>query len=151
MRLLPRLAMLFACLPLLLPPGLCACGASEVQTTPTRANVVTEAPKETKAPKCCGCSRHTKNEAPATQLVSPVPSEPEHAADHAPGCPATAERSNATERAEPVDHLTAVGFVVVPAHRSALAQQAPSAFAGARSTAPPHFPPLYLTHCALLI
>ena len=142
--------MLLACLPLLLPPGLCACGASEA-VTPKHANTAAHA-KETPARKCCGCSHHAKSDAtPTRRLATSTQHTPEHPVHHAPGCPATtgSERAKFTERAELVDHLTAVAFVTL-AHQPTLANVDCPVFADARSTPIYESQPRYLKHCALL-
>lgn len=145
MRLFPRLVMLLACVPLLLPPGLCACGASETSAAPTRANADAGA-----KPNRCGCRHHTTPASPATLHVSPAPHDPAHP-HHAPGCPATADGSKWVERAEPVGHLAPLALDALPTFGLTLADTRVAAPAPTGMAAPPHFPPLYLTHCALLI
>lgn len=148
MRLFPRLAMLLACVPLLFPPGLCACGA-EVVAPPQPVKAVNVAPRPTPA-KRCGCGHTAKHATTVTNSVATAPPEHEHRVPHAPSCPAVSaiERAPWVERAEPVDHVTAVAFVCSVTSTFAVAE--PGKQAVPRAVPDYAARPRYLTHCALL-
>lgn len=150
MRLFPRLVLLVACVPLLLPPGLCACG-SEAVAPSRRVNVANVAPAAAPV-KRCGCGHTAKHATTETRTVVPSAPEHEHQVPHVPSCPAVTgvERAPWAERAEPVDHVTALAFVVACANPFAFAEP------GTHDAPTPHCAPAfedrprYLTHCALL-
>jgi hypothetical protein len=79
-----RILVLAACLPLLLPPGLCACGAS--RHLPARAPTAEPAVRVVPA-ECCSHGHHHARAAtePATVPPAQTPAAPQD--QHAPGCP----------------------------------------------------------------
>lgn len=150
MRLLPRLVLLVACVPLLLPPGLCACGSEVVAPSQTVKAVQVESP--TTPAKRCGCGHTAKHKAAPTQAIVPAAPEHEHRVPHTAHCPAVSgtERAQLVERAEPVEHVTALAFVCAAAAFATDAEPMSRPFVWRDSAHSFEDRPRYLTHCALL-
>ena len=148
LRLFPRLVLLVACVPLLLPPSVCACGA-EVAAPSQAARGDTLAPKSSDS-KHCGCCHRAKSTAPTDELVSQH--QDERPVPHAPSCPIVSGvgRAQLAERAEPADHLTALAFVCLVPTLFALVEPLPSANDVPHSVPSFEAPPRFVAHCALL-
>lgn len=150
MRLFPRLVLLAACVPLLLPPGLCACGSEPV--APSQPVKVANAAPVTAPAKCCGCGHTAKRKAAPTHAVVPAAPEHEHQVPHKPHCPVLTgvETAPWVERVDPIDHVTALAFVVAFVDHLAFVEP------GTCDRTVPHCAPAfedqprYLAHCALL-
>lgn len=150
MRLFPRLVLLVACVPLLLPPGVCACGADGAAPAP-RATAEPDPPAPAPT-KCCGCSHGPKVVTPPAESVSQPAPERDRNVPHAPRCPAVSggERAPLPERAEPAGHLTALAFASALVELVAPAPPGGCVATASRAAVPFESPARYLAHCTLL-
>jgi len=142
-----RFLMLLACVPLLAPPGLCACRAGERDHTQSHQEA---APAPERA--CCA-HRHGPHDREASARPcepTPRPAPAPHDNDHCPGCPAVTAGVERLPWSEPTAGaigvpapaaLAGVPFVPAPPARHVLRPIAPD----------PSDPPLYLSHCSLVI
>lgn len=154
---LARILMLVACVPLLQPTGFCICkvaavngGASARQTAFSGRAGVSEASPCT---ACCTtgrCAEHASKAASSQAGRAGQPPRPAPADErHLPGCPAspTAEASKWVEPTPPLAAALPPSEPVAFAHFKVVAV--------ARLTTPPPYrssaPPLYLSHCSLVI
>lgn len=145
MAILVRVLTLLACGPLLVPPGICVCKAGEPACTDTHP-VSASPPHSTHR-----CSHHTADPSPDSVPVDPPGQDNAPAPhDHAPGCPAALsveqlQRVEATADAGllPV-FVEFVGVFVSPVTH----ERRPTDRSVAHCYSPP---PLYLTHCSLVI
>ena len=114
------------CLPLLVPPGVCACGAR---------------PMTQSAPKCGCCHKPARTKAPTATVGQPRPDR-----DHALACPAhpTADVRLAKHQVAAVtfDLPGSSLYAVLP--KSNEASPAPAAVSDSHAD-----PPLYLLVCAI--
>jgi len=139
--------MLVACGPLLQPTGLCVCKADGPARPPVEHRPVaaeTHAPAVAKRAGCC-----SRCHAPAA-ANPPSPCPPADDGSHMPGCPASAG-ADALKWIEPatalVDLLPASDLISLPA-----VEVVAPVFRVTHSTTVRHpSPPLYLSHCSLVI
>lgn len=152
MSILGRLLTLVACVPLLLPPGYCVCEAGDTGCMqPSRAKVagtITPPPSH----KTEGCShRHVAQTVSGTALGDQPPQGPAAPIpnDHSPGCPAA---SPAVERLQWSDPTPGVTAALLPVAFVALEPAPVAARPADRPCTRRHAaPPLYLSHCSLVI
>lgn len=150
-----RVLMLVACGPLLVPPGFCVCKAGVTSCTPPhRASAGERAtPAEPPHPTARCSHRHVATDAtdftPPGEPTTPAPAP--HDDDHAPGCPAATAGGERLQWVEPTADTTPVsvqvafvGFALVPATGGCRPPDR-------RLVNRPCSPPLYLTHCSLVI
>lgn len=153
MAILVRVLMLVACGPLLIPPGFCVCKAGVTSCTPSHRESVGRQATTAESHSTARCPhRHDTSKAASesTSPGEPTPPAP-HDDDHAPGCPAATVGGDRLQWVEPTADTTPVavqaefvGFLLVPAT------------GGCRPPDRQHInrpcsPPLYLTHCSLVI
>lgn len=153
MAILVRVLMLVACGPLLVPPGFCVCKAGVTSCTPSHRESVGGRATTAEPHSTARCShRHdaSKVASESTAPADPTPPAP-HDNDHAPGCPAATVGGDRLQWVEPTADTTPVavqaafvGYLLVPTTD------------GCRPPDRQHFnrpcsPPLYLTHCSLVI
>jgi hypothetical protein len=151
---LARVLMLLACVPLLLPTGFCICEAAGRCCTQVECQRAESTREKADTPKKSGC-RHHHHHDDADSDTPPGDTHHHHHrpkdGQHDPGCPAASadvDRSQATEPTLGVTDVVPPVFVVAylpflphPAH--ARVRVAPSGW--------PSAPPLYLSHCSLVI
>lgn len=153
MAILVRVLMLVACGPLLVPPGYCICKAGVTSCTPPlRESVEVRGTESISSHSTARCSH--RHDAPKAAHDFTPPGEPTPPAphdDHAPGCPAATVGGERLQWVEPTADTTPVavraafvGFVLVPEMGGCLP---PDRHVVNR----PCSPPLYLTHCSLVI
>jgi hypothetical protein len=152
-----RVLMLVACVPLLQPTGFCVCKAGgRDRTLPRQVHIDAEATASSTVKKSGCCSQcHTPDAAKllAASDLDGQPHRPCPAPDndsHLPGCPA----SPGVDRfkwVEPIPQITSVlppldsaAFLPVEVKVSTLVSVPTSTFS-------PSSPPLYLSHCSLVI
>jgi hypothetical protein len=151
---LGRILTLLACVPMLLPSGFCACKAGDAGGTPPPANAsraITPPPSH----KTEGCSHrhavrdHNPAVAPGEPPTRPAPVPCED--HHSPGCPAASPAVERIQWSETTPGTTTV-LLLLP---FVLAVLAPAANARPPVDRPfsnwPSSPPLYLSHCSLVI
>jgi hypothetical protein len=139
--------MLVACGPLLLPTGVCVCHAAERGGGPQALIVDPPSnPPAVRKNRCCSkCVTATVD----TRPVAVAPESPRPARDHLPGCPAS-PTADSLKWVDPTPHLTVV--LALPVVTLLTAEPAPSTVRPAPVPARrPSAPPLYLSHCALVI
>lgn len=152
-----RVLMLVACVPLLQPTGYCVCKAGEWRGTSLhRESVAATSHSPATAPKggCCS-QRHTADDAdqsvssPATPAPPPCPLPDDDR--HLPGCPASA----GVDRFKWVEPAQSVAQTLPPVEVGTalpLESLVPAASRPVPPAAPwPSSPPIYLTHCSLVI
>lgn len=152
MSILARVLMLVACVPLLLPPGICVCKAgqpvrtsSPLEQVEARTNPAPAAAK----PGCCSqprCTAESRSSSLPPGDQSPAPPDD----SHMPGCPASPS-AEAAKWVEPTQSFTTVLpplDVVAIRPVQVVASAAPLI---STSTNWPSSPPLYLSHCSLVI
>lgn len=156
MAILVRVLMLVACGPLLVPPGFCICKAGVTScATSHRASVGVEGTAGEPSHSTARCSHRHDAPKVASDLASPgeptPPTPAPHDDDHAPGCPAATVGGERVQWVEPTADTTPVtvqvafvGVVLVPVAGGC---RPPDRHHVNR----PCSPPLYLTHCSLVI
>ncbi len=153
MAILIRVLMLVACVPLLLPPGFCVCKAGESSCTPSHRESIGEQATTAEPPHSTArCSHRHDTSKVASDFTPPgEPTPPAPQDDHAPGCPAATVNSDRLQWVEPTADTTPVavqaefvGYLLVPATDGC----PPPA---RQHVNRPCSPPLYLTHCSLVI
>jgi hypothetical protein len=147
-----RILLLLACGPLLQPPGFCVCKAVPAARAPSEHEGRDGSDFEPKVgaskPVCCS-HRHGGEDRPI-----PVPHPPVEQGsddDHMPGCPAS-PGIDSSKWAEPTPSVTAaltrpVGGVAILSDEAVYSPN-PSFKPAVRW---PSSPPLYLSHCSLVI
>jgi hypothetical protein len=156
---LARVLMLAACVPLLQPTGFCVCKSGAWgPTAACRQKAVPSQDTDQKLLKHAGCCSHRNHINDAGH--SPVPHPGERAPDpcpspgddsHLPGCPASAgvdrykwvERTLSHAQMFSLIEIAAVRPLEVPAFSTSLAVTTAASY--------PAGPPLYLSHCVLVI
>lgn len=149
--------MLVACVPLLQPTGYCVCKAGEWQrTSPHREPVAATSHGPATAQKSGCCSqRHTADEAnkstsvPVEPAPHPCPSPGDD--HHMPGCPASA----GVDRFKWVEPAQSFAQTLPPVEVGTFLPLEVLVPAASRPIPPaalwPSSPPIYLTHCSLVI
>lgn len=156
MAILARLLMLVASVPLLFPPGYCICksgGGERVGATGHGPVVAQRADSSARSPSgCCGnrnCAGDHERRTPAGESKSrPGPAPQDN--DHMPGCPAAAgaDASKWVEPSQTLAHTLPPLVVVVVLPVDVAGRRRPPV---ATPTNWPSSPPLYLSHCSLVI
>ena len=155
---LVRILMLVACVPLLQPTGFCVCNAAGSGNTTSPSLEPTEARTHSPtAPHKIGCCSHHDIDSEANKSAPsdsdrpapcPTPRDDDH---HMPGCPASAgvDRYKWVEPvqsfAQTLPALDVGTFLPLEFALPVAARPIPSAAVW------PSSPPIYLTHCSLLI
>ena len=156
MAILGRILMLVACVPLLQPPGFCLCKAGSPSHTSPYQDVSGETDR-CPAPQKSGCcsqrnAHDTTAKTPASlssepaQRPCPAPADD----DHLPGCPASVGVDRfkwvepAQSFAEPLPPVEVTVFLSLGV-TALVARPVPTSLNW------PSSPPLYLSHCSLVI
>jgi hypothetical protein len=152
---LGRVLMLLACVPLIVPNGVCLCDAGDtfcefvsLPTTHAPSSVFTHS---TLSHHSCS-HNHAKAENQREQPRDTEPQTPQHHHDHHDGCPASdhaIDRASFTEASPEIDHVaSSLSFCFVPLPLLLLPVRCVDR---SRLVIPHSSPPLYLTHCAIII
>jgi hypothetical protein len=153
---LARILMLVACVPLLQPTGFCVCKADWSGRTLPSQDVRSQT-NSLPAPQKTGCcSQHTAKESTTTSATTessvpaPHPCPAPADDDHLPGCPA----SVGVDRFKWVEPVQSPAEALPPAEVTAflhLEVAAPATRPIPPSPNASSSPPLYLSHCSLVI
>lgn len=156
MPVLARILMLVACGPLLQPTGYCVCkagGFGGPSSVPVRGT--SEVPHNSSTGKKAGCTcSHCAAPAEGQPAGDPVaqtpPAKPSPADDHLPGCPAS-PGADSLKWVDPSPQVVVVLALleVVVIHAAEPASVVPQA--APTSARYSSSPPLYLSHCSLVI
>ena len=155
MTVVARILMLVACMPLLQPPGVCVCKAGGVDgPSPVQESVEVQPQGHSAGNRtgctCSECAPVVKGRTAATLTPSSPPASPSPADDHLPGCPAS-PGADSLKWVDPSPHLVTVlalpVLVTLTITEPVLTVQ-PVVPASARWSSSP---PLYLSHCSLVI
>ena len=153
---LARILMLVACVPLLQPPGFCVCKADWPGRTSPSQDSAGQTNSRSAPQKSGCCSQRNANDstvkaAPtASSEPAPHPCPAPADDDHLPGCPASA----GVDRFKWVEPAQSVAEALPPVELTAflhLEVAAPAARPIPPSTNASSSPPLYLSHCSLVI
>jgi hypothetical protein len=153
---LARFLMLVACVPLLQPTGFCVCKAGvPSRTSPSQdATGQTDSRPALQKTGCCSQRNaqdcHTKSDATEFPVSAPHPCPAPADDDHLPGCPA----SVGVDRFKWVEPVQSFADALPPVEVTAflpLEVAAPAANLIPPSTNSSSSPPLYLSHCSLVI
>ncbi len=150
-----RVLMLLACLPLLVPNGVCLCDAGdticEFASLPTTLAPTSVLTHNTLPHHSCSHG-HASAEGQSEHPRDAEPHTPRHHHDHHDGCPASdhaVDRASFTEASPEHGHTISLVSCCI-SHLPLLLQ--PSRCANRTQFVIPHSsPPLYLAHCALVI
>ncbi len=157
MTVLARILMLVACVPLLQPTGFCVCkarGFGGSSPVPVRETVEVQAPAHSAGKKagctCSDCSPPGKGRTTTTPAAPTPPVRPSPTDDHLPGCPAS-PGADSLKWVDPSPQLVTV--LALPALVTLLTAEPtltvpPAVPTSARWSSSP---PLYLSHCSLVI
>lgn len=152
---LARILMLVACGPLLQPAGYCVCKADGFGgSSPVRGSVEVQPPDHAAGKKagctCSDCTSPGKSRITTTPTAPTPPAGPTPVKDHLPGCPAS-PGADSLKWVDPTPQVVTVlalpALVCLPAFNPALTAAAPT-FPVVRWWSSP---PLYLSHCSLVI
>lgn len=155
MTVLARILMLVACVPLLQPTGFCVCKSDGWgRPSPVRGSVEVQADSHSAARKadctCSHCAPSAKNRTAAIPSAPTPPAGPSPTDNHLPGCPAS-PGADSLKWVDPTPQVVTVlalpALVSLPTAEPALTA-APPTLPAARCSS---FPPLYLSHCSLVI
>ncbi len=154
MAILARILMLVACVPLLQPTGFCACKAGKWLLTPPHPELATAtspAPVTTQQSRCCPhrnvCVEGQKAAPPGPDRPAPCPTPGD---DHLPGCPASAgvDRFKWVEPAQLIVQDVPMPDVNMLPPLEILR---PTVLPVLPVADWPSSPPIYISHCSLVI
>lgn len=150
---LVRVLMLVACVPMLLPPGICMCDAGALTCTdPHRTADLSSASYSPASGRCCHCHTSAETEpdlAAAEQSAHdhlPAPHD-----DHAQRCPAAPVDIEKLQRAESTIDACQVAVLLACFEGILLPVTHVPRLPVCSVECREYSPPLYLTHCSLII
>lgn len=152
---LARILMLVACVPLLQPTGFCVCKARGFdRPSPVRESVEVQPQGHSAGKKtgctCSECSPPGQGRITTTPAAPDLPVSPSPTDDHLPGCPAS-PGADSLKWVDPTPQIVTVlalpAPVTLPTAEPALSVLPPASPAARWSSSPP----LYLSHCSLVI
>ena len=159
MAVLVRVLMLVACVPLLFPTGFCVCkvSGSGGLSPLSSLNPVEARPDSPPIPRKVGCcsrcaqSDDSSERTSSSRLVNlPPPASPPPVEDHVPGCPAS-PGADSLKWVDPTSQVVAVLALPAVVMFPVIEPAATAPLSSTPSNRWPSSPPLYLSHCSLVI